>query len=89
MAYLPPAYIRIRPGRPPRPWRGAALSLLLVAALAGWVIVSLLLALLGQPAESLSTLHARGTRGVPAVVWAGSRDLVSWLRPNTDLVRHD
>lgn len=66
-----------------------AASLLAVAVLAGWVIVSLVLALLGQPAETLSTLHARGTRGVPAVVWAGSRDLVSWLRPATELVRHD
>jgi hypothetical protein len=69
--------------------RGVAVGLVVVAVLAGWLSLSLLLALLGQPAETLTTLHERGARGVPAVVWSGSRDLVSWLRAATDLLRHD
>lgn len=43
---------------------------------AGWLALALLYALLAQPADTLAVLNVRGTRGVPAVVWAGTRDLV-------------
>lgn len=62
-------------------WRTNATGAILpgMALIAIWMATSLLYALLLQPATTLTTLQERGTRGVPAVVWAGSRDLARYL----------
>lgn len=55
-------------------WMGTLLAV--IGGVAGWFVVALLYALLGQPADTFAILHARGPKGVPAVVWVGSRELV-------------
>lgn len=66
------------------------------AALAGlglaavWLALALVYALLAQPSATLTTLHAHGTRGLPSVMWAGSRDLVRLLHVDrVESVTHD
>jgi len=50
--------------------------LAVIGGAAGWLALALLYALLGQPADTFAILHAQGPKGVPAVVWVGSRELV-------------
>jgi hypothetical protein len=54
------------------------------ALVAIWLATALIYALLAQPTSTFTTLHARGTRGLPAVMWAGSRDLVRLLRDHPE-----
>lgn len=63
--------------------------LLALALVASWLVTALLYALLTQPASTLTTLDARGPRGVAAVMWAGSRELVRLLQPGAGGVAHD
>lgn len=79
-----------RPGMPLRPSESTVAALLTALALAAcWLVTALLYALLTQPADTLTTLHARGARGMPSVMWAGSRDLVRLVQPGTWSVTHD
>jgi hypothetical protein len=66
----------------------ALLAALALAAL--WLATALVYALLAQPSATLTTLHTRGTRGLPSVVWAGSRDLARLLHAEPEgSVAHD
>ena len=60
-----------------------------VALVACWLVTALLYALLTQPTSTLATLDMRGARGVPAVMWAGSRDLVRLVQPGAGGAAHD
>lgn len=72
----------------PHPHGQAALAGLALAAV--WLATALVYALLAQPSATLTTLQARGTRGLPSVMWAGSRDLVRLLHvERTEGVTHD
>jgi hypothetical protein len=64
-------------------------GLLGVALLAVWLVAAILSALLGQPTETLALWQARGTRAMPAVVWAGSRELMSRFRTESETLGHD
>ncbi len=50
-------------------------ALTLLGVVAVWLAVALSYAVLARPADTLGVLDVRGTRAVPALVWAGSRDL--------------
>lgn len=63
-------------------WRRLAAPLLgLLGLAAGWSAAALLYALLWTPADTMAILDARGSRGLPAVVWAGSLELIHLVRP--------
>lgn len=64
-------------------------ALLVLALLAGWLVAALLCALLAEPALTLTTLDRRGARGVPAVMWTGSREIVEWLHDVREGFRHE
>ncbi len=55
-------------------WTLTALTLLGVVAV--WIAIALSYAVLAQPTDTLTVLNVRGARGVPTLVWVGSRDLV-------------
>lgn len=63
--------------------------LTVLALVACWLVTALLYALLTQPTNTFTTLDTRGARGVPAVMWAGSRDLVRLFQPRDGSVAHD
>jgi hypothetical protein len=69
-----------------RPYGSLLAALALTAC---WLVTALTYALLTQPTSTLTTLDMRGARGVPAVIWAGSRDLVRLFQPAVGSVTHD
>lgn len=72
------------------PYQFGQVALAGLAVAAVWLAMALVYALLAQPSATLTTLHARGTRGLPSVMWAGSRDLVRLLHvERTESVTHD
>ncbi len=81
----------VKPPMSPRAARLPRLGLVLsaVALLALWLAAALLYALLTRPTTSLTTLHLRGPRGVPVVMWTGSRDLVRLLQRGAESPSHD
>ena len=76
--------------RQPHPPPHGQVALAGLALAAVWLATALLYALLAQPSATLTTLQARGTRGLPSVIWAGSRDLVRLLHVDrAEGVTHD